>query len=101
MTDKMIPARITCSYQRFGDGDGVQWMKDTLAQSDAHSSLKIQGYHVFFSEVGIWGIQYIVFSLDVLIPQLATHDDAKDLVSPELVSIIGDTDVEILWVSAA
>lgn len=99
MSDKMIPARFTCSYQRYGDGDGVQWMKDVLANSNSH--MKIDGFHVFMSEVGIWGIQYIVFSVDILIPLLTTHDDAKDLVLPELNQIIGDSDVEILWVSAA
>ncbi len=98
MSDKTVLARFTCSYQLFGDAEGLKWMDLTLnAEREANN---IEAYNVLSSETGTWGIQFVLFQVDVMIPPLAVHD-AIDYFKPEINHIIGDSDVEILWVSAA
>jgi hypothetical protein len=99
MKDKMISARFTCAWEMFGDvegGDANDWMVSALRNAKAEGM--IENWRVLSIEPGIWGIQFILFNVDVLIPPLS-HDEAKDFVSPELNKIVHDTDVEILWVS--
>jgi hypothetical protein len=94
-----VPVKFTASYQMFGDPEGYPWMKEILTQAVEAGTL--EGANVLVAEPGIWGIQYILFQADMLIPGDATHADAEALALPVLNELIGDSDVEILWVSNA
>jgi hypothetical protein len=96
--DKKISARFIASYQLLGDPQGDQWMAEVL--DDARIRDKIEGFQILACETGIWGIQFVLFQIDVLIPHHFDHAEAKDYMSPELCQIVGDSDIEILWVSS-
>lgn len=97
MSEKTVSARITASYQLMGDPEGGPWMD--LVLDAARENNTIENYKVLTSETGIWGIQYILFQVDMMFSAESTHDQVKELAEPVLLDLIGDSDVVILWVS--
>lgn len=93
--------RFIASYQRMGDGEGADWFKavfDMAAVKD-----HIADYNLLACERGLWGLELLVFTVDVPPTKEWLHtsyDEASEKATTLLNSIIGDSDVEVLWASA-
>lgn len=90
-----VLVRAVCDYQLFGDVIGVPWMAERL--NDARDEGKIEGFDVFDAVRGVWGIQFVTFTVDLKIKP-AQLEDAKELIAVKLMPIIGDSDIEVRWV---
>lgn len=101
-TDAPVTAtRLVCEYQMMGDYAGFGWAHMVLGEAKRQG--RILDYAVLDSNVGIWGIQLVQFSVDVdvTIPGFGgTFPEAKEAGTDLVNSIVGDSDAEVRFVSA-
>lgn len=99
--------RFLAEYQMMGDLTGHEFMTQALnAEMAKEEDSRLSAFKVLESLPGTWGIQLIVFTVDVPIRHfeqegIKSRDDAKDLVQGWLNEIVGDSDVEVRWVASA
>jgi hypothetical protein len=81
----------------FGEvDDGYEWMREALIKAKTES--RIKDWQLLNVERGHWGIQFILFTVDIPVPPIS-YEEAGEHVYPEISKIVGDPDVTILWVS--
>lgn len=98
-----IGIRFVAEYQLFSDSEGRQWMHDLLWE--ARYAGTIQDFEVTGSYPGLGGLQLVTFTVDVPLaegtrwdPSLG-YDEAKAEAKTLLREIVGESDVEVRWVS--
>jgi hypothetical protein len=94
---KEFPLRFTCSYQIYGDVNGLTYMAGLLGE--AVSSEKIYNFNILSVETGAWGIQHALFSVDMQGLWVGDPDATPEFVKPVLTEILGEDDFTVLWVS--
>lgn len=99
--------KFLAEYQMMGDMEGKDFMTLQLSSEMAREEdSRLSAFTVLDSIGGTWGIQLIVFTVDVPVrifenESIKSRDDAKDYVQGFLNEIVGDSDVEVRWVSNA
>lgn len=93
--------RLVATYQLFGDCEGDEWMNEALALGVENGDLK--AFDVTGSHPGPFGIQLVTFTVDVGLGERFkpehSYEETKEVGTALLNTIIGDSDVEVLWVS--
>lgn len=101
VTETAAGVRLVAEYQLFSDHPGRDWMNQTLYQ--AIESGDIAAYNVAGCYPGPFGIQLVMFTVDVLFGDRFTTDmgyaQASGVGTALLNEIIGDSDVQVRWVS--
>lgn len=92
--------RFVATYQMFGDMTGLDWAELILGK--AKTDGRIVDFRALDATVGAFGIELITFTVDAEItPELdKDRDAAKEYATDLLTSIIGDSDVDVLWAGA-
>lgn len=96
-TLELVPVRFGTLYLRMGDGPGAEWAKAVLEHAKTEGS--IFNYNVLSCEIGVWGLEHILFTFDANIPNMG-YDEAKTLGEEMAAKIVGETDVTVLFVSS-
>lgn len=101
MTTQVTGIRFVATYQRFGDGEAKDWFGPVM--DFAIKNEDIWAHNLLTVERGIWGIEFLVFTVDVLMTddwRIKGYDESKEQAKGLLDAIVGDSDVEVLWASA-
>lgn len=108
MTQIITGLRVVAEYQRMGDGDSAVWMEEILDQAMRRD--EISNFKVLGSYTGDWGLDLVIFTVDFDFgddPEVSaftkterlTSDIVKSRATDYLDATIGDTDVDVRWVS--
>ena len=95
--------RIVANYQLMSDDEGRMWMTETLREARERGD--ITDFEVIGSWPGVYGIQLVVFTVDVTLdggrfkPEY-TYDKTKEVASDLLNGpVVPDSDVEVMFIS--
>lgn len=100
MTDnKQIKARLFATYELMSDDEGKAWMTQVLTHAVENN--RIAEFEVLASSYGRFGIQLIIFRIDVLVDHDKSYSETEEFGERLLNEIIHDTDVNILWTAPA
>lgn len=94
---EMVTIKTTAAYDLFGDGDGFQIVQSRLL--DAIDASKINAARVVSSDTGSFGIQHVLFVVETEVEAGSDPRELKETMGDLLNEIIGDSDVNVLWVS--
>lgn len=94
--DYPVHVHVVAEHQLFSESEGWLWMNQML--EEAVDAGKIQTGKVLDSSYGPFGLQLVLFSVDLFIPA-CNQAGAKKYVRKLLNKVVGDTDVNVRWIS--
>ena len=96
MMQNTVLARFTATYHRFGEGPGDEWLVERLEKAS-----NIYDYKILACSPGVWGLEFLLFQVDFPVYFSDSTEEAIGTATERLNAILGDTDVDVLWVAPA
>jgi hypothetical protein len=91
-----VKVRLVAEYQLMSDLSGHNWANRVLGK--ALDDERLEEYNVTGVYTGMWGLQLVTFTADILVDPITTYEAAKEYGKWLLCEIVGDS-MEVRWVA--
>lgn len=95
---KQVLVQSIVTYQMYGDANPSEFLEHNFGRSKETGH--IDDFDVVALQRGVWGIVMCVVLVRWYTDMENTHEQASEVATSLMNSIVGDSDVEVIWTGA-